>query len=549
MPEPAGVIGTVRVQAASASDRGRVRDGNEDRVHVDATRGIFAVVDGVGGHASGEVAATIAVDVIAQRLSRPLWSPEQRVREAIALANNEILTQATQSPEHTGMTCVLTVALLSGRGLTIGHVGDTRLYKIDATGMNKLTHDHSPVGEREDAHELSEAEAMRHPRRNEVFRDVGSTFHEPDEDGFIELIDATFEPDCALLLCSDGLTDMVSASAIARLIRQHAGNPSRVAEALVLAANEAGGRDNVSVVYVEGEDFARVSRLAFAASEVPAGAESPRPAPAAGGGPGAALYRLLMTRGAWLVAGLLAGLGLGLSIAWLVALDDPIALGPRTLHVGHETGMDYGTIAAALAAASPRDTVQVEPGDYEELLVVPGGVHLTARVAGSVTLGAPAQASDAIALTIAEGTGSRVSGLRIAGTTDRPFATGVRIAGDEAHVEDLTIESTVGIGIDVVSAGIVTVRNSRFAGISGVPVRLGAMTRPRFERDLFVHSANGHSPAIDAAPDSAPELRDNVFVGYAEVMKSDAARREDLLQHNLLVGTPAAAPATRRGNR
>jgi len=80
-------------------------------------------------------------------------------------------------------------------------------------------------------------------------------------------------------------------------------------------------------------------------------------------------------------------------------------------------------------------------------------------------------------------------------------------------------------------------------------VRLGAMTRPRFERDLFVHSANGHSPAIDAAPDSAPELRDNVFVGYAEVMKSDAARREDLLQHNLLVGTPAAAPATRRGNR
>jgi len=390
---------------------------------------------------------------------------------------------------------------------------------------------------------------MRHPRRNEVFRDVGSTFHEPDEDGFIELIDATFEPDCALLLCSDGLTDMVSASAIARLIRQHAGNPARVAEALVLAANEAGGRDNVSVVYVEGEDFARVSRLAFAASEVPAGAESPRPAPAAGGGPGAALYRLLMTRGAWLVAGLLAGLGLGLSIAWLVALDDPIALGPRTLHVGHETGMDYGTIAAALAAASPRDTVQVEPGDYEELLVVPGGVHLTARVAGSVTLGAPAQATDAIAVTIAEGTGTRVSGLRIAGTTDRPFATGVRIAGDEAHIEDLTIESNLGIGIDVISTGAVAIRNSRFAGISGLPVRLGAMTRPRFERDLFIHPASGHSPAIDAAADSTPELRDNVFVGYTEVMKPDAARREELMQHNLVVAAPATAPTQRRGNR
>ena len=96
MPEAVRATSAVRVNAASASDRGRVRDGNEDRVYVDEARGIFAVVDGVGGHASGEVAATIAVDVIAQRLSRPLWSPEQRVREAIALANNEILTQATQ---------------------------------------------------------------------------------------------------------------------------------------------------------------------------------------------------------------------------------------------------------------------------------------------------------------------------------------------------------------------------------------------------------------------------------------------------------------------
>jgi serine/threonine protein phosphatase PrpC len=549
MPEPMSVSGMVRVQAASASDRGRVRDGNEDRVHVDVTRGIFAVVDGVGGHASGEIAATIAVDVIAQRLSRPLWSPEQRVREAIALANNEILTQATQSPQHTGMTCVLTVALLTERGLTIGHVGDTRLYKIDATGMNKLTHDHSPVGEREDARELSEAEAMRHPRRNEVFRDVGSAFHEPEDDGFVELIEATFEADCALLFCSDGLTDMVAASAIARVIRQHAGNPSRVAEALVLAANEAGGRDNVSVVYVEGEDFARVSRSASAASEVPEPLNGVAARAETAPSSLQALYRRLMTRGAWLVAGLIAGLGLGLAIAWLVALDDPIRLGPRTLHVGHAAGMDYGTIAAALSAASPRDTVQIEPGAYEELLVVPGGVHLTARIAGSVTLGAPAQASEAVAITIPEGTGSRVSGLRIAGTAERPFATGVRIGGEETHIEDLSIESNIDIGIDVVSAGTVAVRNSRFAGISGVPARLGAMTRPRFERDLFIRSANGHPVAIDAAGDSSPDLRDNVFVGYAEVMKSDAARRDDLLQHNLVVAAPAAAATQRRSSR
>src|SRR5689334_10387930 len=230
MPEAASVTGITRVRAAAASDRGRIRDGNEDRVYVDVDRGIFAVIDGVGGHAAGEVAAAIAVDIIAQRLSRELWSPAQRVREAIALANNEILTQAGQSPQHAGMTCVLTVALLTERGVTVGHVGDTRLYKIDGSGIRKLTRDHSPVGEREDARELSEAEAMRHPRRNEVFRDVGSAFHEPDDDGFIDIVEEPFDSDCALLVCSDGLTDMVSASAIERVIRQHAGDPARVAE-------------------------------------------------------------------------------------------------------------------------------------------------------------------------------------------------------------------------------------------------------------------------------------------------------------------------------
>ena len=177
------------MNAAAASDRGRMRTGNEDRHHVDADRGVFLVVDGVGGHAAGEVAAAIAVDVITQRLERPIGTPAQRVREAIALANNEILRQAERSPAHAGMTCVLTLALLTEDQLTIGHVGDSRLYKVTRDGLRKLTHDHSPIGEREDAQEISEAEAMRHPRRSEVFRDVGSAFHEPDDPDFIELVD------------------------------------------------------------------------------------------------------------------------------------------------------------------------------------------------------------------------------------------------------------------------------------------------------------------------------------------------------------------------
>jgi len=112
------------------------------------------------------------------------------------------------------MACVLTVAVVDGERAVIGHVGDTRLYKLRAGAMQKITPDHSPVGEREDSGELSEAEAMRHPRRNEVFRDVGSELHEVGDPDLIDVRETTWEPDAALLLCSDGLTDLVPAGTI-----------------------------------------------------------------------------------------------------------------------------------------------------------------------------------------------------------------------------------------------------------------------------------------------------------------------------------------------
>ena len=202
------------------------------------------------------------MDVITQRLERPIGTPAQRVREAIALANNEILRQAERSPAHAGMTCVLTLALLTEDQLTIGHVGDSRLYKLTRDGLRKLTHDHSPIGEREDAQEMSEADAMKHPRRSEVFRDVGSAFHEPDDPDFIELVETTFEPDAALLLCSDGLSDMISSAVILRTVREQAGAPDRVVQSLIDAANHAGGKDNITVVYAEGIDFAAASTRA-----------------------------------------------------------------------------------------------------------------------------------------------------------------------------------------------------------------------------------------------------------------------------------------------
>ena len=146
---------------AAASDPGKRRKNNEDRYYVDPDRGIYAVIDGVGGHAAGETAAGVAVDVIRERLERQTGTPEERIREAITLANNEILRLSRTRPEWTGMACVLTVVLIEDDVATVGHVGDTRLYLLRAGEIRKITHDHSPVGEREDHGEISEAEAMR----------------------------------------------------------------------------------------------------------------------------------------------------------------------------------------------------------------------------------------------------------------------------------------------------------------------------------------------------------------------------------------------------
>ena len=214
----------VVLNAAARTHPGRVRLNNEDLAVLDAARGIFGVIDGVGGQAGGEVAAATARDVILQRLARPVGTPAERVREAIAIANNEIYRRAAGSAELAGMGCVITLAVVTDGRLTIGHVGDTRLYKIRADDIRKLTPDHSPVGEREDAGELPEPEAMRHPRRHEVFRDVGTIYRDKDEQEFVDVIEAPLEPDEALLVCSDGLSDMLPGATIAHIARQHAGN-------------------------------------------------------------------------------------------------------------------------------------------------------------------------------------------------------------------------------------------------------------------------------------------------------------------------------------
>lgn len=525
--------------ASSATDQGRVRSGNEDRVLVDLERGVFVVADGVGGHAAGEVAATIAIDVIQRRLERPLWSAEQRVREAIVLANNEVLTQSQASPELAGMTCVLTLALLTPDRLTVGHVGDTRLYTVTGERMTKLTHDHSPVGEREDAGELSELEAMRHPRRNQVFRDVGSAFHEPEDADFVEVIDVPFDEDSALLICSDGLSDMLTSAEIEQIVREHAGAPDGVTRALVKAANDAGGKDNVTVIYVEGAGFAQSTRSHRGPLVVPPTSATHPTVPA----PVTWRHRAL-----WLVCGLLLGLASAFALDVYLLRDTPAAITGSLLAVRSPGASgpegSYATIAEAAAAAKPRDTLLLEPGEYAEAVVLPDGVSLTARQPGTALLVARPGQAGWTSLVASGHLGQRISGIRIVGRPAAPVAVALALTGHDIEVADVTIEGTVAVGFDVQNDGDVEIFGSRVLTIDGVPVKIGGRARPVIRQTQFVHDPDVATPAIEIPADALPELTGNLFAGYPAGVRG-SADEPALRARNFFTSRPA--PASRPG--
>jgi PPM family protein phosphatase len=250
--------------AGAASDAGLIRSNNEDRVYADESAGIFLVVDGMGGRAAGEMAAQTAAHVI----SIYLIEKEADVRGAITAANNTIYRLAQEREEWHGMACVLTLAVAQEDRITVGHVGDSRLYLVWNGTIRKITSDHSLVGEMEDGGQLTEAGAMAHPKRNEVFRDVGSRPREATDAEFIEIRSFPFRPSAALLLCTDGLSDMLTAAEINAIVQRYSGDPTVVAQELVDAANRKGGKDNVSVIFVAGPEFPRDARTRNSVTQV-----------------------------------------------------------------------------------------------------------------------------------------------------------------------------------------------------------------------------------------------------------------------------------------
>ncbi|MEO5821915.1 MAG: protein phosphatase 2C domain-containing protein, partial [Vicinamibacteraceae bacterium] len=245
-------MSTARSRAAGDTHPGLQREQNEDRFFFDEAKGVYCVIDGVGGHNAGERAAAIAADVLRASMAQ---TSEADLRAAFTQASDAIFAEASGDAALSGMACVCSLAAISNGRVRFAHVGDTRLYKLHAGTITKLTRDQSPVGELEDGGALSETEAMRHPRRNEIYKDLGSRTPSPEVAASILTGETTFEPDAALLLCSDGLTDQVSSGSIRRIVERFAGSPALAVQELLTAANDAGGKDNVTVVIVEGERF------------------------------------------------------------------------------------------------------------------------------------------------------------------------------------------------------------------------------------------------------------------------------------------------------
>ncbi len=228
---------------ATATHVGQVRSGNEDSVHPpDGGAGpgpvLTLVADGMGGHVGGEVASRVAVEAAVAAEG----SPEERV----VAANRAVVARVLAEPALSGMGTTLTVAEIDEHGkLSIGHVGDSRAYLFRDGALTRITTDHSVVAELLEAGRITEEEVHTHPQRSLVTRALGMA-RWIDVDTFSEQL----RPGDRVLLCSDGLTTMLSDDEVGAALRT-CESAEEAAQALVDLANQAGGHDNITVVVVD----------------------------------------------------------------------------------------------------------------------------------------------------------------------------------------------------------------------------------------------------------------------------------------------------------
>jgi PPM family protein phosphatase len=234
-----------------STDVGRQRSSNEDSLVCSPP--LFAVADGMGGAKAGEVASRLAVEVLEEDRADPVDPVEAHLVELVREANRRIYELSTDDESRRGMGTTLTAARLHDGDVSLAHVGDSRAYRMREGALEQLTNDHSLVAELERSGQITAEAAENHPQRSIITRALG-----PEPDVEVDTYTLSGRPGDVFLLCSDGLTGMISDDEVASILRGSA-RLEEAAEALIRAANQSGGRDNITVVLFrlgDGDDGA-----------------------------------------------------------------------------------------------------------------------------------------------------------------------------------------------------------------------------------------------------------------------------------------------------
>jgi protein phosphatase len=247
------------LQSASLTDPGRVRDHNEDCIESRPESGLYVLADGMGGYNAGEVASGMATSLIADGLAET-WRPkdvdrvsreqamalsQKLIVEQIGRANSAIFTTSQNNPECAGMGTTLVVCLFYDNFVAVAHIGDSRLYRLRGETFEQVTRDHSLLQEQLDSGLITPEEAKLSQNKNLVTRALGI---DPTVEPEVHVYET--QPDDTFLLCSDGLSDMVEDEEMRLTLLTLKNNTSLTVQQLVQAANDNGGRDNISAMLI-----------------------------------------------------------------------------------------------------------------------------------------------------------------------------------------------------------------------------------------------------------------------------------------------------------
>lgn len=234
----------MKARVHGLTDVGRRRENNQDQLLVDEQRDVYAIADGMGGHAAGEVASSIAIQALAETIkNNSEEEANQFLVDAFQEGNRRICESVLARGEWRGMGTTIVALVRREDRVIIGHVGDSRSYVLRDGALIQLTDDHSWVAEQVRMGLLTNEEAHKHPMRNIVTRAMGNRLELE-----VDVSEQPIRPGDVFLLCSDGLNSMLGDEQISEILSRHQDDPVEACRALIDAANERGGDDNITVI-------------------------------------------------------------------------------------------------------------------------------------------------------------------------------------------------------------------------------------------------------------------------------------------------------------